>query len=136
MDFWCSSLGHLEVFAAQPVPEPLAPHRSPHLAGLLAIERQQIVHGVNALFVQPLLGARADAGQIAQRELVQRLGQNVERQRHQAVGLFHVAGDLGEIAIGREADRAAQHSPTCSRMVCFDAHAEIDGAHAAAVRGR
>ena len=90
------------------MPQPLAPHRSPDLAGLLAIERQQIVHGANAFFVEPLLRARADAGQIAQRELVQRLGQNVERQRHQAVGLFHVAGDFGQVAIGGQAHRAAQ----------------------------
>ncbi len=102
-------LRHLEVFATQPVPQPLAPHRSPNLAGLLAVERQQIVHGVNALFVQPLLCARANAGQIAQREPAQRLGQNVERQRHQAVGLFHVAGHLGKVAIGRQPHRTAQH---------------------------
>ena len=102
-------LGHLEVFAAQPVPEPLAPHRSPEFAGLLAVEREQLVHGVEAFFVEPLLGARADAGQIAEGELVQRFGQNVEGEGHKTVGLFHVAGDFGEVAIGGEADGAAQH---------------------------
>ncbi len=59
--------------------------------------------------LQALLSARADAGQVAQGELVQRFGQNVERQRDEAVGLFHVAGDFGEIAVGGEAHGAAQH---------------------------
>ena len=88
--------------------KPLAPDRSPHFAGLFAVERKQIVHGANAFFVQALLSARANAGQIAQRELMQRLGKNVERQRHEAVGFFHVAGHFGEIAVGGETDRTAK----------------------------
>ena len=39
----------------------------------------------------------------------ERFGQNVEGEGHQAVGLFHVAGDFGEIAVGGETDGAAQH---------------------------
>ena len=130
MDFWCSSSRHLEIFAAQPVPKPLAPHRSPDFAGLLAIEREQIVHGANAFFVQALLSARADAGQIAQGELVQRLGQNVERQRHKAVGLFHVAGDFCEIAIGGEPHGAAQAFAGLFADCCFDADAKVESRHA------
>ena len=133
--FLVLGLGQLEVFAAQPVKEPLAPHRSPDFAGLLAVEREQIVHGVDAFFVQPLLSARADAGQIAQRELVERLGQNVERQRHQAVGLFHVAGDFGEIAVGGEADGAAQHFADAVADCCLDSKAEIHARSEAAARG-
>ena len=40
---------------------------------------------------------------------LQRFGQNVQRQRHQAVGLLHVAGHLGQVAVGGQAHRAAQH---------------------------
>ncbi len=67
-------LGHVEVFAVEPVPEALAPDRAPELAGLFAAEGQQILHGVDALGVQPLLSARADAGQVAQGELAERFG--------------------------------------------------------------
>ena len=41
--------------------------------------------------------------------LAERLGQNVEGQRDKAVGLFHVAGDLGQVAVGGEANRTAHH---------------------------
>src|SRR5208337_1034644 len=75
-------LRHLEVLAAQPVPKPLSPHRSPDFAGLLAIEREQLVHGVKAFFVEPLLRARANAGKIAERELAERFGKNVEGEGH------------------------------------------------------
>ena len=103
------NLIHVEVFTMQPVPQPLAQHRSPHLAGVVAIERQQIVHGANALGVQPLLHARADARQVAQRQLPQSSRQNVRSQRHQPIGLLHVAGHLGEIAIRGQTDGAADH---------------------------
>ena len=36
-------------------------------------------------------------------------GKNVQRQRHQAVGLFHVAGHLGQVAVGGQTHRAAHH---------------------------
>ncbi len=36
-------------------------------------------------------------------------GEDVEGEGDEAVGLFHVAGDFGEIAVGGEADGAAQH---------------------------
>ena len=102
-------LRHIEVFASQPVPQPLAPNRSPQLAGLLAVKRQQFIHGSDSLIDKPLLRACADAGQIAQRELAQGLRQNVQRQRHQAVGFLHVAGHLGQITVGRQTDGAAHH---------------------------
>ena len=102
-------LGHVEVLAPQPVPQPFAPHRAPKLAGPFAVERQQLFHRLDALVVQPLLGLRADAGQVAQRELAQGFGQDVERKRHQPVGLLHVAGHFSQIAVGGQADRTAHH---------------------------
>ena len=109
IDFWCSSLGHLEVFAAQPVPEPLAPDRAPEIAELFGVQGEQLLHGREAFFVEALFGARADAGQVAEGELAQGFGENVEGEGHKTVGFFHVAGDFGEVATGGEADRAAQH---------------------------
>ena len=42
MRFVVLGLRHVEVLAAQPVPQALAPDRSPKLAGLLAVEGQQL----------------------------------------------------------------------------------------------
>ncbi len=107
--------GHVEVFAAQPVPEALAPDGAPELAGLFAVEGEQIAHGVDAFVVEALLGAGADAGQVAEGELAEGFREDVEREGDEAVGLFHVAGHLGEIAVGGEADGAAQHGCRLAR---------------------
>ena len=58
-------LRHIEVLASQPVPKPLTPHGTPKLAGLFAVERQQLFHGADALLIELLLGLDSDAGQIA-----------------------------------------------------------------------
>ncbi len=68
----------------------------------------------DALLVQAFLHARADAGQIAQRQVHQRARQQVLGERNQAVGLVHVGGDLRQVAVRREADGAAQ---CCSDML-------------------
>ena len=102
-------LRHIEVFALQPVPQPLAPHRSPKLPRLFAVELEQILHAPDPLLVQPNLCSRPDPRQIAQRELPQRFRQNVQRQRHQPIRLFHVTGHLGQVPIRRQPHRTAQH---------------------------
>ena len=104
----------------------LAPHRSPKFSGPLTVERQKIVHGVDAFLVEPLLRARADAGQIAEREPPESFRQNVKRERHQAVGLFHIAGHFGEIAIGGQAYGAAQHLADALADSGLYAEAEVD----------
>ena len=81
MDFRCSVSAMSKSSPREPVPEALAPHRAPELAGLLAVERQQIVHGVDAFFVEALLSARADAGQVAQGELAAALRARMSRGR-------------------------------------------------------
>jgi hypothetical protein len=56
-----------------------------------------------------LLSLSADAGQVAESELGERFRQNVERQSDQAVGLFHVTGYLGQIAVCGQTHRTAHH---------------------------
>src|SRR5258707_4337084 len=102
---------HVEVFALQPVPQTLSPNRFPKLAGLLATEGEQFRHGADAFFVEALFSASADAGQVAEGEAAERLGEDVEGEGYEAVGLFHVAGNLGKVAIGGEANRATQERP-------------------------
>jgi hypothetical protein len=119
-------LRHVKVFAAQPVPEALAPDGAPELAGLFAVEREKLLHGADALFVEALLSLCADTGEVAEGELAEGLGEQVEREGDKAVGLFHVAGDLGEVAIGSEADGAAQGGSYAPADAVFDAAAEVD----------
>ena len=119
MDFWCSS-SPISKSSPRSQCQSRSPHTDPQISPACSrSSASRSIHGVKAFFVQPLLRARADARQVAQRELMQRFGQNVERQRHQAIGLFHVAGNFGEIAIGGEAHGAAQHRPTRSRIAAL-----------------
>ena len=73
-----------------------------------AVQREQLLHGGDALGVEAALRARADAGQIAEFEVGDGAWQLRGQQADEAVGLLHVAGDLGEVAVGRHADGAAQ----------------------------
>ena len=94
--------------AAQPVVEAVAPDGVPQRVHAGAVEREQLLHGGDALGVEADLGARADAGQVAQFEMRDGARQLRGQQADEAVGLLHVAGDLGEVAVGRHADGAAQ----------------------------
>ena len=62
----------------------------------------------DAFVVQAEFGAGADAGEVAQLEVRDGAGELRWQQADEAVGLLHVAGDLGEVAVGRHADGAAQ----------------------------
>jgi hypothetical protein len=113
-------LGHVEVFAAEPVPEALAPDGAPELAGLFAVEGEKLGHGVNAFGVEALFCLGADAGQVAEGELGEGFRQDVEGEGDEAVGLLHVAGDFGEVAVGGEADGTSQHWPDALADSCLD----------------
>ena len=96
------------VGAAQPVIETVAPDRVPQRVHAGAVEGEQLLHGADALGVEADLGAGADAGQVAEFEVGDGAGELRRQQADEAVGLLHVAGDLGEVAVGRHADGAAQ----------------------------
>ena len=117
--------GHVEVLALEPMPESLAPDGAPEFSRLLAVEREQFRHGVNAFFVETLFSARANAGQIAEGESAECFGENVEGKGNEAIRLFHVAGNLGEIAIGGESDGTAEHGADLLLNASFDLAAEF-----------
>ena len=53
------------IVTAQPVIHAVAPDGVEKLVHAVAIERQQLRHGANALCVEPHLGARSDSGEVA-----------------------------------------------------------------------
>ena len=61
-----------------------------------------------------------DTSDVFQLEAVELVGQVVEVDRHQAVGLFELAGKLGEKAVRREADRGADMGPDVGFERGFD----------------
>ena len=119
----------VEVFAAQPVPQFFPANAAPGVVHLLARKRQQLRHSADAGVVQTPLHARANAGQVAQHQAAERGFQNVRSQRHQAVGLLHVGGDLGQVAVRRKTHRAAQRRPHMLADRCFDAAGQIESRH-------
>ncbi len=75
---------------------------------LAAVEGEELLHGGDALGVEADLGAGADAGEVAEFEMRDCSWQLRWQEADQPVGFLHVAGDLGEVAVGRHADGAAQ----------------------------
>src|SRR5271165_4835298 len=109
----------VEVLAAQPMPELLAANASPYGVHLLTSQLQQLLHRANSALMQPLLHPCANPRQIAWRQCAQSSMQQVGSQRDQPVGLFHVGGDLRQIAVRRQSDRAAQSraGPVTDRLL-------------------
>ncbi len=100
--------------AAQPVVHAIAPDGVEELVHAAAVEREELLHGGDALSMQAGLGAGADAGEVAQFYMSNCLWQLRWKQSDEAVGLLHVAGDLGEVAVGRHANGAMQGDADCS----------------------
>ncbi len=87
--------------------ETVAPNGVPELVHGGAVEGEELLHGGDALFVEADLGAGADAGEVAEFEVGDGSRELRWEETDEAVGLLHVAGDLGEVAVGRHADGAA-----------------------------
>jgi hypothetical protein len=67
-----------------------------------------LVHRGNAFGKNTLLHALSDAGNVSQFETVESLWRIALLEEHKAVRFLHVPGDLGEQALGCEANRTAQ----------------------------
>ena len=80
----------------------------------------QFLHRGDACDAQALLHTAADAGDVFELEAVELVGQFVEVEGGQPVGLFELAGELGEEAIGSEADRGADMGPDVGFERGFD----------------
>jgi hypothetical protein len=73
-----------------------------------AVQGEKLFHRVDALGVKAHLGARANTGQVAEFKVGDGAGELRGEKADEAVGLLHVAGDLGEVAIGCHADGTAK----------------------------
>jgi len=96
------------VVAAKPVVHAVAPDGVEEGVHGGAIEGEEVGHGANALGVEADLGAGADAREIAEFEVGDGVGKLAGEKADEAVGLLHVTGDLGKVAIGGHADGAAE----------------------------
>ena len=94
--------------AAEPVVHAVAPDGVEELVHAVAVEGEELLHGGDALGVEADFGAGADAGEVAEFEVGDGAGELRGQKADEPVGLLHVAGDLGEVAVGRHADGAAQ----------------------------
>ena len=74
----------------------------------LAVEREQLLHGSDAFAVEARFGAGSNSGKIRSPRCAIACGSCEGREPDEAIRLLHVAGDLGEIAIWRYADGAAE----------------------------
>jgi len=119
--------GHVEVFAAEPVPEAFSPDGAPELGGLFAVESEELGHGGDAFDVEAFFRACADAGQVAEGEGGEGIAEDVRGEGDEAVGFFHVGSDLGEVAVGSESDGAAEGGAGDVADGLFDAAAELHG---------
>ena len=111
-DFWTSAGDGRAVVAgvvaAEPVVHAVAPDGVEELVHAGAVEGEELRHGADALGVEADFGAGADAGKVAEFEMGDGAGELAGQEADEAVGLLHVAGDLGEVAVGRHADGAAE----------------------------
>ena len=96
------------VVAAEPVVHAVAPDGVEEGVHGGAVEGEEVGHGADALGVEADFGAGADAGKIAEDEVGDGVGEAAGEEADEAVGLLHVAGDFGEVAIGGHADGAAE----------------------------
>ena len=83
---------------------------------------------VMPLALQAGFGAGADAGEVAEFEMRDGAWQLRWKQADEAVGLLHVAGDLGEVAVGRHADGAAQGDADVFVDGLLDVEGDLAGA--------
>ena len=67
----------------------------------------ELFHRGDAGNAQALLHASTDPSDVFELKAVELLRQVLEIDESQSVGLFEFAGELGEKAVGREADRGA-----------------------------
>ena len=111
------------VVAAEPVVHAVAPDGVEESVHGGAVEGEEVGHGADALGVEAEFGARAYAWEIAKDEVGDGVGELAGEKADEAVGLLHVAGDLGEVPVGGHADGAAEGLAD----VVFDGLLDVEG---------
>ena len=127
MDFRCS-VSDMSKSSPWSQCQSRSPHTEPHSSPACSQSSASSCSMVRMPFSFSRFSVRAPMpGRSRRVSWLQRLGQNVERERHQAVGLFHVAGDFGEVAIGGQADGTAQHGADPLADARLDLAAQLHG---------
>ena len=116
------------VSAAEPVVEAVAPDGIPELMHSIAIEGEELLHGGDAFGVEADFGACAYAGEVAEVEMGDGAWELGGEQADEAIGLLHVAGDLGEVAVWGHADGAAEGFADVFVDGLFDLEGDLAGA--------
>ena len=111
------------VCTAEPMVEAVAPDGVPEGVHAVAVEGEELRHGGDALGVEAGFGAGSDAGEVAEFEVGDGAWELRGEESDEAVGLLHVAGDLGEVAVGGHADGAAEGFAD----VVFDGLLDLEG---------
>ena len=114
--------------SAEPVVHAVAPDGVEEVMHAVAVEGEELLHGGDALGVEAHFGAGADAGEVAEVEVRDGAGELRWEESDEAVGLLHVAGDLGEVAVGRHADGAAQGYADVAVDGLLDGEGDLAGA--------
>ena len=101
-----------------------------------AVEGEELLHRGDALAMEADFGAGADAGQVAEFEVGDGSWQLRGQKADEPVGLLHVAGDLGEVAVGGHADGAAEGFADVLVDGLLDVEGDAGGRGAVPARGR
>ena len=114
--------------SAEPVVHAVAPDGVEEFAHLLMIEGEELLHGGDAFGVEAGFGAGAYAGEIAEFKMRDGAWKLRGQKANEAVGFLHVAGDLGEVAVGRHADGATESDSDVLVNGLLDLEGDLAGA--------
>ena len=90
--------------AVKGIPEAFSGDVAPDCAKLLWLRRQQRIHRCDTGLVKPIFHSFADAGNIFERQLGQRLRHIFRTPNRQAVRLLRGACNLSQMPIGGKSD--------------------------------
>jgi hypothetical protein len=103
-----AGFGPLDRIAVQPHPHPLPLDAAPQPAQLLGLEPPERGHVADPGAGEACRIAPGDAGNVREPEREQGTGQVAGMERHEAVGLPHLGGDLGQQVVRPQAHRAGE----------------------------
>lgn len=129
------ALGRIaKVFAAQLQPQTISEDAAPCAVQLLAAAAAELLNGANAGPGEAALHAFADAGDVAELKPRKDVGELAPLDEDEAVRLLHAGGDLGQEAVGADADRAPKRLTGVVTNALLDASRELNGSGGDALR--
>ncbi len=118
-----------DVFASEQPPPQAADDAAPGARGIMVISlRARLLDGLDSLIAEAAVHVGADAREVLEFELVQGVGELRVLDDGEAIGFLHVSADLGEEAVGRDADGAAEGFAQAFVDGLLDALGDVGGA--------